>query len=68
MTASALVPGVCEIVCAPFKSGVSISCSPLYVLKASRTGLQTQMFCELQLGESNLGFRLLAPWEELLQL
>lgn len=68
MTASALVPGVCEIVCAPFKSGVSISCSPLYVLKASPTGLQTQRFCELQLGESNLGFRLLAPWEELLQL
>ena len=66
MTASALVPGVCEILCALFKSEVSIFSSP-YV-KASPTGLQAQMFCGLQLGESNVGFRPLAPWEEPSQL
>lgn len=66
MTASAPVPRVCEILCALFKSGVSIS-SSRYV-KASPTGLQAQMFCGFQLRESNVGFRPLAPWEELPQL
>ena len=35
ITASALGPGTCEILCVPFKGGVSISPSPLALLKLS---------------------------------
>ena len=44
ITASALVPGVCEILCAPFKRGISISPSPLGLLKLIPAGLQSQTF------------------------
>ena len=44
ITASALVLGSCEILCTPFKSGVSVSYRPLAVLYASPTSLQSQMF------------------------
>ena len=44
MTASALVPEACEILCVPFGSGVFISYSPLALLKASPACLQSQMF------------------------
>ena len=37
---SALDPRACEILCAPFKSGVSVSHSPLALLKVSPTGVQ----------------------------
>ena len=47
ITVSALGLGVCEILCAPFKSGVCISYSPLALLKVSFTGLQSQVFWEL---------------------
>ena len=43
ITAFALGPGVCEILCEPFKSKVSISPNPLGLLKLSLTGLQSQM-------------------------
>ena len=39
MTTSALSPRVCEILCAPFKSGVSISHSPLAPPKVIPAGL-----------------------------
>ena len=41
MTASAMHLGVCEIVCVPFKSGVSISHNSLGLPKESATGLQS---------------------------
>ena len=41
ITASALGPGACEILCAPFTSGVSISHSPLVVLKVGPTDPQS---------------------------
>ena len=44
ITASAMGPGMCEILCAPCKSGVSISHSPLALLKLSPAGLQSQTF------------------------
>ena len=43
-TVSALGPTVREIVCAPFKSGVSISHSPLDHVKVSPSGLQSHTF------------------------
>ena len=44
ITASALCPGAYEILCAPFKCGVSISPNPLGLLKVISTGLQSQTF------------------------
>ena len=44
ITASALGPGVCEILCSHFKSGVSLSHSLLALLKVSPIGLQSQTF------------------------
>ena len=44
ITASALGPRVCEVLCAPFKSGVFISHSPPALLKVSPAGLQRQRF------------------------
>ena len=40
----ALGLGVCEILCVPSKSGISISYSPLALLKVCPTGLQSQIF------------------------
>ena len=39
ITTSALVPRACEIMCVPFKKGVSISDRPLGLLKVSPAGL-----------------------------
>ena len=39
----ALGPNACEILCVPFKNGVSISLSPMELLHTSPTGLQCQM-------------------------
>ena len=73
--ASVLCPWACEILCAPFKSGVSISHSPLGLPKVSPAGLQSQTFWGLiflvqvpQAGDHDVGFRCLAPWGEPLQL
>ena len=44
ITASSLGPAACEILCTPFKNGLSISHSPLGLLKVSSTGLQSQTF------------------------
>ena len=44
ITASVLGPRACKMLCAPFKSGVSISHSPLALLKASPSDLHSQMF------------------------
>ena len=41
---SALGPGVCEILCVPFKRGISVSYSPLALPKSSTVGLQSQTF------------------------
>ena len=75
ITASALGPQVCEILCVPFDSGVSISHSPLTPPKISPTGFQSQTFCGLIFpvqnsgaGEPNVGLGPLAPWGEPLQL
>ena len=62
ITASALSPGVCEILCVPFESGVSISHSPLPLLKVSPTDLQSQMWgllsqCKTQAWRAGCG-----PW------
>ena len=43
MTASALGPGACNILCMPCNSGVSISHSTLALWNVSPTGLQSQM-------------------------
>ena len=40
ITAFALVPGACEVLCAPFKREVFIFPSPVRLLKLSPTGLQ----------------------------
>ena len=73
--ASALCPGVCEILCAPFKNRVSIFHSTLALSRVSPAGLQSQMFWGLiflvqdpQTGEPNVGFRPFAPWRGPLQL
>jgi hypothetical protein len=44
MTASAMHLGVCEILCVPFKSGVSILYNPLTFLKVNSAGFQSQTF------------------------
>ena len=66
ITAFALDSRACEILCRPFKSGVSISRSPLALLKVSHAGLQSQTFWKLtflvqdpQAWEPNVGLRLL---------
>ena len=43
-TASVLGLVACEILCVPFKSGASVSYSPLTLLYTSPAGLQSQMF------------------------
>ena len=75
ITASALGARACEILCAPFKSGVSVSHSPLAFPKLIPTGLQSQMFCGLIFQvqdpwtwEPDAGLRSLTPWREPLQL
>ena len=47
ITASVLGLRVCEILCAPFKSGIFVSYSPPSLLYASPAGLQSQIFCRL---------------------
>ena len=66
--AFALGPIVREILCMPFKSEVSISCSPLGLLKLSPTVLQSQMLWGLLFlvqdpwaGEPDVGLRSLTP-------
>lgn len=44
ITASALAPSVCEILCESFKSRVFISPSPVRFLKVSLTGIHSQTF------------------------
>ena len=72
---AALHPGVCEILCEPFKSGVSISHSPLSLPKVIPTGLQSQTsgglssWCRTpRAREPDIGLRPLAPWGKPLQL
>ena len=69
MTASALGPRACEILCEPFKSGVSISHSSLGLPKVSPIGLQSQIVWGLDFlvqglraREPNVGFRPFSPW------
>ena len=47
MTASALGLGACEILCVPFKSGVSVSHSLLALPEVSPSGLKRKVFWEL---------------------
>ena len=56
ITASALGPRECEILCAPFKSGVSISHSPLGLQKVSPAGLQSQILGTRLPGAGPLGW------------
>ena len=70
-----LGPGGCEILCSPFKSGVSICPSPLGLLKVSPAGLQSQTFWGLifpvkdpQAGEPSVELRPFTPWGEPLAL
>ena len=69
ITASAWGPGACEILCAPFKSSVSLD-----LPEVSPTSLQSQMFWGLIfvvhpcVGEPDVGLRPLAPWGKPLQL
>ena len=64
MTAFALGPGACEILCVPFKNEVSLSPSPLGLLKVNLTGLQSKMLWRLVFlmqdpwaGEPDVGLR-----------
>ena len=75
ITASALGPGVCEILWVPFMSGISISHSSLPLWKLSPAGFQSQIFWGLIFlvpdpwaGDLSAGLRPLAPWGEALQL
>lgn len=70
ITASVLQPKVCEILCTPFKSGFSISYSPLALLYASLTGSRELLLLlkASQAGELYVGLRFLAPWGKPLQL
>ena len=70
-----LGPEACEMSCVPLESEASISQSPLELLKASPTGLQSQMFWglifllqNLQTGQTDVGLRPLTRWGESLQL
>ena len=69
--AFALHPGEWEILCTPFKSEVSISPSPVGLLRLSPAGLQSQMLWGLiflvldpQVGEPDVGLRTLTPVRE----
>ena len=66
---------MCDILCSSFKSGVSVSYSPLALSYTSLAGLQSQTFWGLafpvenpQAWEPDVRFRSLAPWGEPLQL
>ena len=68
-------PGVREVLCASFKSGVCVSHSPLALLEVSLGGLQSQTFWGLvfpgqdpQAGEPDVGLGPLTPRGEPLQL
>ena len=68
ITASFLGPGMYEILCGPFKSGVSISHSPLTLPKVRPDGFQSQTFWGLifmvqnpQAGEPSVGLGSHAP-------
>ena len=70
--ASVLGLKVSEVLCVPFKSGVSVFYSPLALPNISPTGFQSQIFGGLvfsvqdpQAGDPDAGLRLLAPWENL---
>ena len=70
-----MAPGTCEILCALFKSKVSIFPSPLGLLKVSSTGLQSQMLWKLIFPmqdtwarEPDVGLGPLIPLGEPLQL
>ena len=83
ITAFTLGPSACETVCPPFTSEMSISTSPLGLLKLSPAGLQSGMLWGLVpqvqdhpptaprrgwgVGEPNVGLRALTPVGELLQ-
>lgn len=69
--ASALGPGVCEVLCVPLKSEVSVSSSP----RGLPVGCQSQIFLGAHLPAAGLlgweawcGVRPLNPWGGLLQL
>ena len=47
IAASVLGHGVCEILCEPVKSGVSVSYNPLSLLYASLTDLENKIFLDL---------------------
>ena len=75
MTASVPSPGVCEILCTPLKSRVSVSYSPLALPYTSPIGLQSHMFWGLVLlvqdpwaGELNVGLRPITSCGKFLQL
>ena len=44
LTSFALSPRACELLCAPIKSGVPVSLSPLGVLKVNSADFQSHMF------------------------
>ena len=74
ITAPDLGPRVCEILCAPFKSEISISPSPLGLAKVRPACLQSQMLWgfifqrqDPQTGYPNMGLRLLTLFGEALQ-
>lgn len=65
ITAFAMGSGAHKILCMPFKSEVSISYSPLGVLKLSPTGLKSQLFWGLssqcRSPRPGMGLRILTP-------
>ena len=73
-TGSALGLGDCEILHEPFKSGISISHSPLTLLNTNSAGFQSQMFKHFisqsrpWTGESDMGLGPLPLWGEPLHL
>ena len=74
ITAFALSPRACDILCTPFKNEVSVSPSPVGLLILSPAGLKSQMFWELifpvqgpQAGEPDVGLRTLTAVGEPLQ-
>ena len=67
-----LHPSVCETLCAPSKSGVSVSLRPMELLDSNPAGLQSQMLWGLlflmpdpRLGSLMWGSELLLLWENL---
>ena len=70
VTAFAPGPGAHETLCAPSKSGVSVSPSPVELLQSSPAGLHSQMFWGLLLlmpdPQPDVGLRALIPVRELL--